>query len=68
MYQTTIDKMKGRRKLVNHINEIDMISDQEWKASLVEYNLKELAFHDFYRNQFLREIIKISDIYNKIYG
>lgn len=54
--------------LLKKVDEIDKISDQEWKASLAERELKELEFHDKDRDQSRIEKIKSSDTYEKFYG
>jgi ubiquinone/menaquinone biosynthesis C-methylase UbiE len=54
--------------LLNKVNEIDKISDQEWKAGLAERKLKELTFHDKDRDRSRIEKIITSDTYEKYYG
>ena len=57
-----------RKILLERINEIDKISDQEWKAGLAERKLKELEFHDRDREQSRIEKTISSDTYEKYYG
>ncbi len=54
--------------LLDRIDEIDRISDQEWKVSLAERKLKELGFHDRHRDQSRIEKTINSDTYEKYYG
>jgi ubiquinone/menaquinone biosynthesis C-methylase UbiE len=54
--------------LLAYIDEIDRISDDEWKASLNSRKLKELQFHDLDRDRFRIETTKSSDTYEKFYG
>lgn len=57
-----------RHKLLDRIDEIDRISDHDWKVSLAERKLKELEFHDRDRDQSRIEKTKHSDTYEKFYG
>ncbi len=57
-----------RTILLERINEIDKISDQEWKSSLAERKLKELEFHDRDRDQSSIEKTLSSNTYEKYYG
>jgi len=54
--------------LLEKINEIDKISDQEWKAGLAERKRKELEFHNKDRDRSIIEKTKISNTYEKYYG
>ena len=62
------EKMTERKDLLEKINEIDKISDQEWKDSLAERKLREMEFHDRDRDQAKIEKTKSSDTYEKFYG
>lgn len=56
------------RILLEKIDQIDKISDQEWKVRLAERKMKELEFHDRARcNQQIEKTIN-SDTYDKFYG
>jgi ubiquinone/menaquinone biosynthesis C-methylase UbiE len=50
------------------IDEIDKISNENWKASLVDRKLKELEFHDRDRNATRVKEVAASDTYEKFYG
>lgn len=54
--------------LLKHIDEIDRVSDEAWKASLNERKIKELEFHDQDRDQKRVEEAASSDTYEKFYG
>ena len=54
--------------LLEKIDEIDKISDQEWKAGLEERKRKELEFHDRDRDQSIINKTKSTDTYEKFYG
>ncbi len=54
--------------LLEQINEIDKITDQEWKSDLSERKLKELEFADRARSQSRIEQTIDSDTYEKYYG
>jgi SAM-dependent methyltransferase len=57
------------RKLIEHINSIDRISDAEWIATLNDRKLKELEFHDRDRdNTVVKKAQESSDTYEKFYG
>jgi Methylase involved in ubiquinone/menaquinone biosynthesis len=62
------EEMTERKNLLDRIDEIDKISDQEWKAGLAERKLKELEFHDRDRDQSRVEKTISSDTYEKYYG
>jgi len=55
-------------KLLNSIDNIDRISDQEWKASLIDRKLKELEFHDKDRDDNFVSKSVANDTYEKFYG
>ena len=55
-------------KLLNSIDNIDRISDQEWKASLIGRKLKELEFHDKDRDDNFVSKSVANDTYEKFYG
>jgi ubiquinone/menaquinone biosynthesis C-methylase UbiE len=61
-------KTNERAVLLEKINEIDKISDREWKTDLVERKLRELEFHDRNREQSRVEKILGSRAYEKFYG
>jgi ubiquinone/menaquinone biosynthesis C-methylase UbiE len=54
--------------LLQHINLIDQITDQEWKASLADRKIKELEFHDRDRDTSKIQESKATDTYEKFYG
>lgn len=56
------------KTLIEKIDEIDKISDQQWKASLIGRKLKELEFHDRDRDQSRVDKVKSNDTYEKFYG
>jgi ubiquinone/menaquinone biosynthesis C-methylase UbiE len=62
------EEVTARNNLLERIDEIDKISDQEWKAGLAERKLKELEFHDRDRDQSRIEKTISSDTYEKYYG
>ena len=55
-------------KLLDCIDNIDRISDQEWKDSLIDRKLKELEFHDKDRDENIVSESVASDTYEKFYG
>lgn len=57
-----------RTILLERINEIDKISDEEWKASLAERKHKELEFHDKDRDRKRIEETIGTGTYEKYYG
>ena len=61
-------KATERTRLLEKINEIDKISDREWKTELAERKLKELEFHDRDRDQSRIEKTISSDTYEKYHG
>lgn len=61
-----VKEVTERTILLERINEIDKISDQEWKAGLAGRKLKELEFHDRDRDQSRVEKTISSDTYEKI--
>lgn len=54
--------------LKKHIDDIDKISDHNWKEGLSSRKVKELEFHDNDRNKNFIENSKDSDTYEKFYG
>jgi len=66
--KTMAEETNERKNLLDHISEIDKISDQQWKGSLAERKLKELEFHDRDRDQLRIENVKSTDTYEKFYG
>ena len=63
-----IERKEQIECLLETINEINKISDLQWKDSLTERKLKELEFHDKDRDQSRIENTKSSDSYEKYYG
>jgi len=57
-----------RTILLDRINEIDKISDQEWKAQLSERKVGELEFHDRDRDHSRIEKTVGEDTYERYYG
>ena len=55
-------------KLLDCIDNIDRISDQQWKDSLIDRKLKELEFHDKDRNDNFVSNSIANDTYEKFYG
>ena len=55
-------------KLLDCIDNIDKISDQEWKDSLIDRKLKELEFHDKDRDKNIVSESVANDTYEKFYG
>jgi ubiquinone/menaquinone biosynthesis C-methylase UbiE len=54
--------------LKTHIDEIDKISDKNWKNSLNLRKIKELEFHDRDRNKKFIKDAEANDTYEKFYG
>lgn len=54
--------------LIYRVNEIDKISDDAWKKTLVDRKLKELEFHDRDRDSAFVEESKAQDTFEKFYG
>jgi len=54
--------------LKSYLDDIDRISDTEWKSSLSSRKIKELEFHDRDRDASRIEQVKNEDTYEKFYG
>jgi len=60
--------MTEKTLLLKKIDQIDKISDQDWKNSLKKRKRIELEFHNKDRDQSNIEKTKLSDTYEKYYG
>lgn len=54
--------------LLSHIETVDRISDEQWKATLNDRKKKELEFHDRDRDQKRVVEAKANDTFEKFYG
>jgi len=62
------DNLTDSASLLAKIDEIDKISDKDWKESLSQRKVAELAFHDKDRDTKRIQETQSSDTYEKFYG